>query len=329
MALTEVVLVPGDAIVPVPLTNDQLPVAGAFAVFAVNVAFGAVLQACWSAPAFAAPCPLLFTMIATSSVLIGFAHAPLLIVQRKMFVPIPSPVTPLVGDPGVLIVPLPLTRLQMPVLGGVGLFPASEVMVVGVHNCWSGPAFAVAAFALYTVMVTLSVVGGPQGPLLIVHCNVTVPMPRPVTVVVGEDGMVMVAVPLSTAHVPVLGVVGTLPASVAVGELLHTLWSGPALATGAAGSKRVIVTWSWVMPFAHGPLLRVHWNTLAPTPRPLTPDEGDVGEAMVPEPLTSVHCPVAGAMGALPPSVAVVVQTCWSAPALAFGEAALNTVIVT
>ncbi len=135
MALTEVVLVPADAIVPVPLTNVQAPVAGAFAGFAVNVAFGAVLQACWSAPAFAAPCALLFTMMATSSVLIGFAHAPLSIVHRKILVPTVSPVTPLVGDPGVLTVPLPLTKVQMPVLGGVGLLPASEVMVVGVHNC--------------------------------------------------------------------------------------------------------------------------------------------------------------------------------------------------
>lgn len=249
-------------------------------------------------------------MIATSSVLMGLAHAPLLIVQRKTFVPTVRPVIPLVGDPGVLIVPLPLTRLHTPVLGGVGLLPASEVIVVGVHNCWSGPAFAVAAFALYTVIVMLSVVGGPHGPLLMVQRKVTTPIPKPVTVVVGDPGVVMVAVPLTTDHVPVLGAVGVFPASVATGELLHALWSGPALATGAAGSKRVIVTWSVVMPLAHGPLFNVHWNTLVPTPRPLTPDEGEAGEAIVPEPLTSVHCPVAGAMGALPPKVAVVAQTC-------------------
>ena len=72
----------------------------------------------------------------------------------------------------------------------------------------------------------------------------------------------------------------------------------------------MIDTWSVVMPLAQGPLFKVHWNTFVPMPRPVTPDEGDVGEAIVPEPLTSVHCPVAGAMGALPPKVAVVAHTC-------------------
>ena len=91
-------------------------------------------------------------------------------------------------------------------------------------------------------MVMLSVVGAPHGPLFIVQRRVTTPMPSAVTVVVGEFGAVIVAVPLTTDHVPVLGAVGVLPASVAVGELLHALWSGPAFATGAAGSKRVIVT---------------------------------------------------------------------------------------
>ena len=46
MALMAVVLLPGEAMVPLPLTNDQLPEAGAFAAFAVSVAFGAVLHAC-------------------------------------------------------------------------------------------------------------------------------------------------------------------------------------------------------------------------------------------------------------------------------------------
>ena len=74
-------------------------------------------------------------MIATSSVLMGLAHAPLLMVQRKMFVPTVNPVTPLVGDPGVPIVPLPLTNDHTPVLGGVGVLPARFVIVVGVHSC--------------------------------------------------------------------------------------------------------------------------------------------------------------------------------------------------
>ena len=33
-------------------------------------------------------------------------------------------------------------------------------------------------------------------------------------------------------------------------------------------SKAVTVTWSLVIPFAHGPLLTVHWKTFAPMPNP-------------------------------------------------------------
>ncbi len=79
------------------------------------------------------------------------------------------------------------------------------------------------AFASYTVITIRSDVGGPQGPLLIVQRNVTVPTPSPVTVVVGELGVVIVAVPLTRDHDPVPGGAGTFPARVAVGELLHTL----------------------------------------------------------------------------------------------------------
>lgn len=73
------------------------------------------------------------------------------------------------------------------------------------------------------MIVILSVVGGPHGPLLIVQRKVTTPVPRPVTVVVGDEGVVIVAVPLSTDQEPVPGAVGVLPARVAVGELLQTL----------------------------------------------------------------------------------------------------------
>ena len=73
-------------------------------------------------------------------------------------------------------------------------------------------------------MITItSDVGAPHGPLLMVQRNVTVPMPRPVTVVVGLLGVVIVPVPFTTFQTPVLGDAGVLPASVAIGELLHTL----------------------------------------------------------------------------------------------------------
>ncbi len=59
------------------------------------------------------------------------------------------------------------------------------------------------------------------------------PAGTPVTPEVADDGVVIVAVPLTTLQVPV-PVVGTLPASVKL-PLLHWVWSGPAAAVvGAA-----------------------------------------------------------------------------------------------
>jgi hypothetical protein len=121
---------------------------------------------------------------------------------------------------------------------------------------------------------------------------------------------VIVAVPLINVHVPVLGAAGALAVMVTLGDVLQVLWSGPAFATGAAGLKRVIVTWSLVRPFAQGPLLKVHRNTFAPNPSPVTPEVGEVGVVIVPDPLTSIHCPVAGKIGALPASKDVLAHTC-------------------
>ena len=78
------------------------------------------------------------------------------------------------------------------------------------------------------VSTTSSVEVG-QLPLAIVQRNVAlVPSGTPVTPEVAEDGVVMVAVPLTTVHVPV-PVVGAFPASVNE-PLLHCAWSGPAAA---------------------------------------------------------------------------------------------------
>lgn len=53
--------------------------------------------------------------------------------------------------------------------------------------------------------------------LLMVHLNVFVPMPIPVTPEAGEYGSVMVAVPEITDHIPV-PVAGIFPSKVAVEE---------------------------------------------------------------------------------------------------------------
>lgn len=155
--------------------------------------------------------------------------------------------------------------------------------------------------------------------MLIAHWKMLLPTASPVIVVVALVGVVIVPVPEINVHRPVAGDSGVLPAITVLGVLLQICWFAPAFAADALGSKRVIVTWSVVMPFAHGPLLQVHWNTFAPTARPVTVLLGDAGDVIVPLPLTNVHKPVAGKIGVLPLSVAEVAHTCWSGPALAAG----------
>jgi hypothetical protein len=66
------------------------------------------------------------------------------------------------------------------------------------------------------VIVTWSVVEG-QTPFDIRHWKTFAPTPRPVTVEVGEDGVVIVPVPEINVHVPV-PITAALPAKVAVVE---------------------------------------------------------------------------------------------------------------
>ena len=65
-----------------------------------------------------------------------------------------------------------------------------------------------------------------QVPLLIVHSKVFTPVVNPVNPLVGDVGVVTVAVPAVTVHAPV-PIVGVLAASVAVAEQI--VWSGPAV----------------------------------------------------------------------------------------------------
>ena len=57
------------------------------------------------------------------------AQRPFNNVQRKVFGPTPKPVTPEVGLVGVVIVPVPLTRVQVPP-PVVGVLPAKVAVVV-------------------------------------------------------------------------------------------------------------------------------------------------------------------------------------------------------
>jgi len=143
-------------------------------------------------------------------------QVPLVVVQRSVaLVPTGTPDTVEVADDAFEMVAVPLTTVQVPE-PVVGALPAS-VKVPLLHCAWSAPAAAVVGNASF-FRVTSSV--EEQLPLVTVQRRVAlVPTGTPVMVDDGEEGVVMVAVPLNTLQAPV-PVVGELPASVKV-PLLH------------------------------------------------------------------------------------------------------------
>ena len=138
-------------------------------------------------------------MSVTSSVLVP--HPPLLIVHRKVVLaPTVKPVTVVLGELILVIVPVPLTTLHVPT-PLVAVLP-DKVPVVVLHRFWSVPALAAVA-GVAIVIVTSSVLD-VHAPLLIVQRNtVVLPTVIPVTVVVGLVAVVIVHVPLTTLHAPV------------------------------------------------------------------------------------------------------------------------------
>jgi len=136
-----------------------------------------------------------------------------------------------------------------------------------------------------------------------VQLKVLAPTPSPVTVEVGEVGVVIVPEPDTKVHKPV-PIAGTFPARVAV-EVIQTDCARPAFAA-VGTAKRVIITVSILG--GQLPLLIVHFNTFAPTPKAVNPEVGDAGVVIVAAPETSAHVP-APIAGVLPASVAVTAHT--------------------
>ena len=138
---------------------------------------------------------------------------PLLIVHFNVaLVPAERPVSADVSLCSVVMLADPDTTLHVPI-PIVARFPL-RAAVVTLQSVWSLPAAAVVGNALL-VMVMLSLLVEQPGDTTI-HVNVTfVPAVNPVTVVVGDSGVVIVAVPLVNVHVPT-PTVGVLPLSCAV-----------------------------------------------------------------------------------------------------------------
>src|SRR5919106_1039642 len=176
-----------------------------------------------------------------------------MIVHLKVtLLPAVRPVTVLVAEPGVVMV-APLTAptmLQVPVPITAAL-PARVKFEV-LHCSWSAPALATVGVALLVSTTSSKLV---HEPLMIVHLKVTLlPAVRPVTVLVAEPGVVMVA-PLAAPtmlQVPV-PITAAFPARVKF-AVLHCSWSAPALAT--VGVALFVSTTSSKL--VHEPLMIVH-----------------------------------------------------------------------
>jgi hypothetical protein len=281
----------GVVIVPVPETKVHKPVP---VVGVLPASVAVVPQMVWFRPALetvGAPTPVMVTVDEED------VQGELLMVHWKTLAPIPNPVTPEVGEEGVVIVPVPETRVHKPV-PVVGVFPASVAVVP--QTVWLEPALE-AVGAATPVIVTVEE-EAVQGELLMVHWKTLAPTPNPVTPDVAEEGVVIVPVPETSVHKPV-PVVGVFPASVAV--VPQTVWLGPAFAVVGAATPVIVTVDEEAV---QGELLMVHWKTLAPTPNPVTPEFGDEGVVIVPVPETKVHKPVP-VVGVFPASVAVVPQT--------------------
>ena len=120
---------------------------------------------------------------------------------------------------------------------------AASGVVPETHLVWSGPAFAVAGGAV-TLMTTSSVEEVHEAPVAMVQRKVREPdVVRPVIVVVGEPGVVIVAaVPLTWLQLPVPEV-GELAAMVTEPVVVQMVWLEPAAAVvgGRQGGVHVYV----------------------------------------------------------------------------------------
>src|SRR4051812_36041328 len=127
---------------------------------------------------------------------IEVAQVLLVVVQRNVFdAPGVKPVTADVAEFGFAIVPLPETKVQVPV--PTAAVVAANVVEVEPHKVWSGPAFAVDGGA--AIIIVISSIDAGQGPLVMLHRNVVdVPGVKPVTPDVAELGFVTAPVPETT-----------------------------------------------------------------------------------------------------------------------------------
>jgi len=147
------------------------------------------------------------------------AQGALEIVHAKMFVPKPKPVTEVVGDNELVIVPLPEIKVQAPVPVTAAL-PFIIVDGDEIQRVWLVPAFAVVGTPL-TVTATVEE-DAEQGGFEIVHWKIFTPVPSPVIDEFGEREFVIVPLPEIRVHAPV-PTVALFAAIVVTGLFAHNV----------------------------------------------------------------------------------------------------------
>ena len=138
------------------------------------------------------------------------------------------------------------------------------------------------------ILIEIVEVDEAQGGFEMVHAKIFRPNPKPVTVVLGEVGLVITPLPETKVHNPV-PTVGVLADNVPFGEETQSVCERPAFAmVGTSFTKIDIVA----VELAQGKLEISHWKIFVPKPNQVIVVLGSVGLVIVPLHETNVHKPV-------------------------------------
>jgi hypothetical protein len=271
----------GLVIVPLPEINVHKPVP-IIGVLAAIVVDGEEIQSVCVVPAFAGVGRSLTSIDTVDDV---DAQGGFEITHSNMFIPKPNPVTEVVGESELVIVPLPDINDQVPIPTVAALEFINAFGLV-IQTVWLKPAFAIVGTS-FTIIATVDA-DEAHGGLKIVHSKIFVPNAKPVIFVVGESEFVIVPLPEIKVQAPT-PTVAALAAIVVVGEVIQSVCVGPAFDTEGISFTTITMVEEDA---AHGALEIVHSKTFVPKPKLVIVVFGNAGYVIVPLPETKVHKPV-------------------------------------
>jgi len=211
-AVTVLTAEPGFVMVPVPETpvHDPVPSVGEVA---LKVTEPVLTQIIWLLPGIETGAKLSTTI---DTVLELDPQSPLLIVHLNTLVPVPVAAKLLVGMVLLLNAPDPTITDHVPV-PIVTVLAARTTVGELIQITRFDPALAMSGNASTAILVVAEF---RHPPLLIVHCNTLVPVPKAVTVVTATKEFVIVPWPKTTDQLPMPNV-GVLPAMLALSVLIQ------------------------------------------------------------------------------------------------------------